>query len=964
MTRILICLLFPIASWCQNTIGLPDITNYSKIDYNAGLQNWDFKQDKNGIIYVANNEGLLTFDGKYWKLYPLPNKTIVRSLEIGSDNRIYVGAQDEFGYFMPSSNGQLSYHSLVQYVKEGDRDFADVWDISEFNNEIFFRTSRRIFKLKNKSVTVFTAPSEWSFLGTCNGVLFAHDIQYGLMQYLSNRWEILPEATLLKNVELTSISSLNGAIIISTLKNGVYSYINHQVSKIKTATTEYIEKQKIYSAIVIDNKWIGLATTNAGVFIIDSKGELIQNLSKTEGLQNNNILNIFCDKQGNLWLGLNNGIDCIGFSNAIKHINPLYQDASAYATIIHNKKLYLGTSSGLFSVPITEKIDLSFNRGNFSPIPNTSGQVWNLAEINNHLLLAHHEGAFLIEENQTKLISKMAGFWNFQSMNGTSNNLNVNDNIGDNIITGNYKGIAMLNENGFKFSKVIENFTQSSRYVAIDKEGSIWVSHPFHGVYKVAKENINNEKTKLYTQENGFPSSLNNHVFKIRNEILVATEKGIYSYNKQKDKFEPSLEYQKILGQQSLRYLKEDNEGNLWFVHEKQLGVVDMSTKTPRIIYIPELNNKLLSGFELVYPVDENNIFIGGENGLFNLNYKKYKKNNYELQVHIREVKISGNSDSLLFGGYFKNINEKQEQDKNIIPEINRKWQMIHFEFSSALFRLQNNLEYSYRLYGLENSWSKWTNKTEKEYTNLPPGNYTFEIKVRDNLGEESEIEKYSFYVLPPWYRDPWAYFLYTICFLLIIVWIIRWQKNKFVLQQTQYEKEQEKINYLTQLEINNAENKLTEIQNEKLQLEIDSKNSELINFTMHLVQKGELLTDLKSHMSKVTKLIDNPIAHEELKKMIKVINDADKMDKDWENFTNHFDKAHNSFTINIKEKYPKLTANELKLCTFLRVNLTTKEIAQLMNISMRGVEISRYRLRKKLNLATEMSLYDFLNEI
>ena len=127
---------------------------------------------------------------------------------------------------------------------------------------------------------------------------------------------------------------------------------------------------------------------------------------------------------------------------------------------------------------------------------------------------------------------------------------------------------------------------------------------------------------------------------------------------------------------------------------------------------------------------------------------------------------------------------------------------------------------------------------------------------------------------------------------------------------------------YLTQLEINNAENKLTEIQNEKLQLEIDSKNSELINFTMHLVQKGELLTDLKSHMSKVTKLIDNPIAHEELKKMIKVINDADKMDKDWENFTNHFDKAHNSFTINIKEKYPKLTANELKLCTFLRVNL------------------------------------------
>ena len=74
-----------------------------------------------------------------------------------------------------------------------------------------------------------------------------------------------------------------------------------------------------------------------------------------------------------------------------------------------------------------------------------------------------------------------------------------------------------------------------------------------------------------------------------------------------------------------MRYLKEDKEGNIWFIHEKQLGVVDMSSKTPRIIYIPELNNKLLSGFELVYPVDESNIFVAGESGLFNLNYKKYR---------------------------------------------------------------------------------------------------------------------------------------------------------------------------------------------------------------------------------------------------------------------------------------------------------------------------------------------------
>lgn len=963
MRTLLLCILLPMVGWCQNTIGLPDITNYSKIDYNAGLQNWDFKQDNNGVIYVANNEGLLTFDGKYWKLYPLPNKTIVRSVEIGADNKIYVGGQDEFGYFTPSMNGQLTYHSLVKYVKESDRDFADVWDISKFKNEVFFRTSRRIFKLKNELISVYTAPSEWSFAGTCNGKFFAHDIKNGLMQYENNQWLLLSDLQLLKDVEITSISSLKGSIIITTLKNGIFIYNNSKISKIQTATTQLIEKQKIYSGTVIDDKWIGLATTNAGVFIIDNKGELIQSLSKTEGIQNNNILNIFCDAQGNLWLGLNNGIDCVGFNSAIKHINPLYQDASAYASRIHQNKLYVGTSSGLFSVPITEKTDISFNKGNFSPVDNTSGQVWNLAEINNHLLLAHHEGAFLIENNKSKLISNMSGFWNFETIGSKVDNEKETDDLGS-IIAGNYKGIALINGNKFNLLNIIPNFTQSSRYVAVDKDAQIWVSHPFHGVYKVAKDSLNGNITTLYTALNGLPSNLNNHVFKIKNEILVATEKGVYNYNVQKNNFEPTPFYQQLLGSQSLRYLKEDADGNLWFIHEKQLGVVDMSTKNPHIIFIPELDNKLLSGFEFVYPVDENNIFIAGENGLFNLNYKKYKKNNYELRVHLREVKISGSSDSLLFGGYFKNINEKQEQDKNIIPEISRNWQLIHFEFSSALFRLQKNLQYSYRLLGFENNWSKWANKTEKEYTNLPVGNYTFEIKVRDNLGEESEIEKFSFYILPPWYRSIWAYSIYFITFIFLILILIKWQRNKFIEQQKKYQEEQEKLNYLKQLEINKAQNMLTEIQNEKLQLDIDSKNSELLNFTMHLVQKGELLTDLKSHMSKVTKLIDNPIVHDELKKMIKVINDADKMDKDWENFTNHFDKAHNSFTTNLKDKFPKLTANELKLCTFLRVNLSTKEIAQLMNISMRGIEISRYRLRKKLNLPTEISLFDFLNQI
>jgi ligand-binding sensor domain-containing protein len=123
---IFLFLLLPFVSVGQNSIGLPDIINYSKQTYKAGLQNWDFKQDKNGVLYVANNEGLLSYDGRFWKLYPLPNKTIVRSVEIANDQKIYVGGQDELGFFAPNANGKLEYQSLTDKISRNDIIFGDV----------------------------------------------------------------------------------------------------------------------------------------------------------------------------------------------------------------------------------------------------------------------------------------------------------------------------------------------------------------------------------------------------------------------------------------------------------------------------------------------------------------------------------------------------------------------------------------------------------------------------------------------------------------------------------------------------------------------------------------------------------------------------------------------------------------------------------------------------------------------
>jgi hypothetical protein len=133
----------------QAQIGIPEIKNFNSVDYKGGTQNWEIGQDKNKVMYFANNEGLITYNGKYWNIFPLPNKTIVRSFKIDDDGKIYVGGQDEIGYFFPEANGVLKFHSLKDLIPKNERQLEDIWDIVILDKEIYFRTSSKILILKN-----------------------------------------------------------------------------------------------------------------------------------------------------------------------------------------------------------------------------------------------------------------------------------------------------------------------------------------------------------------------------------------------------------------------------------------------------------------------------------------------------------------------------------------------------------------------------------------------------------------------------------------------------------------------------------------------------------------------------------------------------------------------------------------------------------------------------------------------
>jgi hypothetical protein len=179
-------------------------------------------------------------------------------------------------------------------------------------------------------------------------------------------------------------------------------------------------------------------------------------------------------------------------------------------------------------------------------------------------------------------------------------------------------------------------------------------------------------------------------------------------------------------------------------------------------------------------------------------------------------------------------------------------------------------------------------------------------------------------------------------------------------LQQEKHKKAEIHLKYIHKLELEHNENEIVALRNEKLETEVNFKNKELATTTMHLVQRGKLLGKIKEGLMLI-KDADLVNKHEELIKVLKLINEAERSDLDWDHFAIHFDQVHSNFLTKLKTKFPDLSANDLKMCAYLKMNLSSKEIAQLLSITIRAVEVSRYRLRKKLNLPQTINLFDYI---
>lgn len=946
-----------IEGFSQIPIAQPEVRTFSRNQYGGGSQNWAMASDSKKRLYVANNEGVLVLNGKQWQLFPVPNKTIIRSISFGPGGNLFVGAQDELGYFSSDKVGRLRYSSLKHLVAESEQKFPDVWQIKTTETDVFFRTNKVIFQYVNQTIVSHKTSSTWLSIHRHQGKIIAHEQANGLKEWSGGQWQILIEKEKLPvGFAISDLIDWRGdTSLVSTEKNGLYLFASNHLIPFSISGKGIQNDQHFTSIAPLDNHSFLVGTYFNGLYRISNSGKVLGSISDKNGLRNNTIRCLYSDSLNAVWIGLDNGIAYYEPLEAIRHILPeTFKNGVGYSVARYNNELYFALSTGIQYLPTKSAMDLGSITE--SPIPIIKGLSWKVIPYGDQLLAGRDDGFWTIKNHKATPIDQRTGFWTCQILPGK---------VSDFLVAGNYLGLHFFSsEKGRLIDKgKLKDFSESCRYLEVD-HGRIWVSHPYRGVFRIDPATGTYE---FFKQRDGLPADLNNHVFSIKGKVLFATSKGIYEFDSANKKMKKSKWLEPVFGELPIRFLKEDSEGNIWFVQEKMVGVVDFKSGKPVLHYIPELKNKISSGFENIFPIDNRNLFIGSDEGFYHLNFEKYRERIKPFSVYLTQIKTIGGEDSVVFGGFQfgPNISEAK-------PEFPYRLNSLQFSFAASIFDLSDNLEFSYYLEGFDKNWSPWSAKSDKDYTNLPDGKFTFKLKARRGPSHESSVFSFTFVVNPPFYQTIWAWLLYGLIFIGFLYAVLKFQAKRYrrrqearlLEDQKRFEEEQREMAYQHQLELEQTEKELIKLQNEKLEGEIEHKNAELASATMNLVQKKEFILKLKGELQQLQKT--NKVADDqpELKKLLKTLSEEEKLNKEWDHFAQHFDSVYGDFLTTLKCKFPALKPHELQLCAYLRMNLSSKEIAPLMSISVRGVEIGRYRLRKKLNLSTEENLAQFLMDI
>ncbi len=900
-----------------DTTEIPQLINYQRLSMPAFNQVWSVDQAPSQFLYFGTSGGLLEYNGTAWSTYVLPNGTILRSVSVDEQGRIFTGGFEEFGFWETDTEKGLIYRSLTDLVAEDQLANEQIWNIIQSGKDVFFQSFARIFKYTNHKIEVIYPPANIMFGRQINEQLYFPCLEDGLFTLQEdNHFEFVEGSERFYQIKIELLIPLGGEkLLVGTKNDGLYVKQKNTFVPFNTQLNKKLSEYQLNKGIQLSNGDLALGTVLNGVYIVDKTGRIKHHYNRKNSLQNNTILALEEDHLGNLWIGTDNGIDMIMLRSPLRFCrDQLGEIGTVYAAAKYERDLYLGTNQGVF-----RKKDRSTA---FTLVEGTQGQVWDLKVIAGQLICGHNLGTFMINpDGDAELISKITGGYTLLAL----------PNKGDLFIQGTYTGLVLfrLNEAGqLLLYKKIAGFNEPAKYLAFDNHGSLWVAHSNRGLFRLQ---LNADMDSLvnaveYTQSEGLPMEYKLRVMDYKEKILVKSGALFLYYDEIKDRFASV--------QEDFFNSESDNFMLLPGKAEEYFKVFDNRVEWTRQDTLRRnFNITLVPGDPFILTQDSSYLFCI-QNGYASLSQASLDRG--ETKGHSKTwVTSIVTPDRTIF---------LQKKNKQVITLKPGERDMDIYFTNTSFGQLKN---YCIRLNGYNTEWQSTQSQPFMRFTNLEGGTYELIARSSDNTEEGAIL---NFEIQLHWYETIWGKAGMVFAFLSLVYLLYRWHRYRLVQIDRQKEKQ------LQEERIRNN--------NELLKIELDSKRKELANSAINLVRKNELLMEMREKLQALRKEHRDIERSTAYKSLIKLIDQSRSSEQDLALFDESFEEIHDSFYKKLKDDFSDLTPGDLRLAAYLKMNLTSKEIAPLLNISVRGVENKRYRLRKKLNLSADDNLTEFIMQL
>lgn len=918
--RILFILLLSMTNiaMASNDFLLYNIQNFGPKDYIGSSQNWDICLDPYNI-YVANNDGMLIYNGNNWDSYNQcdrgDNKT--RAIKI-IENRIYTAGDNNIGYWEKDTKRQWNYVSLMNELMELGIPNDNFWSIAQDKGNVYFQSFSRILKYDgNKFEEIST--SCHMLMHECKTGIYTHRLFEGIQKIEDDKFKpVIPEEQI-KNDETKFISELSdGSLIIGLSKGHVYKKDDNGISMLEDIS-KHIFPYTIDCGTVMNDEYIIIGTLGGGIFVFSINGKPIKRISSDEGLQSN-IVHRVKTTGNDIWVTLDLGVSVIKLDPAITLWKKTKDIGKMSDAIKTDKELLVGTNQGLYEI----------NQYGHNLVPDIRGEVFSLTNIKGKLICGSQNGCFLKRHDNTwEKISDIKGTYDFKYMAKDGKEF---------LIAASFTYITyFIYENGtWVEHSQVRDFLNTLEKIMPESLNVIWAVHPTKGLFRIK---INNELNQTESVTNfkdieGLTDFGHINMARIDGRILFFSPQGVFRYDIDNNIFTRNNKLSdKItgIGNSTQMTYTEDNE--FWFTNGNEF---------------------------LLYEITENNAELTGK-----ISYDDYELTPIKEKTVIKKLGHGYYAASSIEGTTIINKNRLTNQKDNA-PILTRI--MYHDGGIQSATIIDNSADIPanasdieicvakpvsskssilrYRIKSDKNdSWSEWSKNGVISFKMLPMGKHA--IEVEEYSGNKLLV---TLKVNPPFFMSYKALVLYIITIAFAVFYVTRkFQHRKRRKIISMYEEEKRK-----------KDEEITRITNEQLKETVHNQQNKINEKLRVISQKQELLINICDELDRQKKELGDRYPKKMYDKLRKIINEGMTTEKDFMLFQNYYQEVHHDFLLRMKEKHIDLTSGELMFCCLIRSNLSTKDMASILNITPRGVELKRYRLRKKLSLKEE-NLYDYI---